>query len=85
MHGTLTDAEAYRDRVLAEAAGARLPSARHLLLAQLLHAWLTDEQDWKPSTRASYRSVVRYLCRDPLSNHRAAGLTPHVVHAACYR
>lgn len=85
VHGTQADAEAYRDRVLAEAASARLPSARHLLLTQLLQAWLTAEQDWKPSTRVGYRSVVRDLSTDPIGTHRAAGLTPHVVRAACAR
>jgi len=85
VHGTESEAGAYRDRVLAEVAGARLPSARHLLLAQLLQAWLEAEQDWKPSTRVGYRSVVRYLSTDPLGAHRAAGLSPHVVRAACAR
>ena len=75
VHGTRADAEAYPDRVLAEAAAARLPSARHLDLARLLQAWLDAEQDWKPSTRVGYRSVVRFLTTDPLGHHRAAGLT----------
>lgn len=83
VHGTQADAEAYRDRVLAEA--ARLPSARHLDLARLLTAWLDAEQDWKPSTRVGYRSVVRFLTADPLGQHRAAGLTPRVVRIATAR
>lgn len=85
VHGTRVEAEGYRDRVLAEAAGARLPSARHLVLAQLLGAWLEAEQDWKPSTRVGYRSVVRFLDSDPLAGQRAAGLTPHVVRTAIAR
>ncbi|WGY01808.1 tyrosine-type recombinase/integrase [Nocardioides sp. QY071] len=85
VHGTQADAEAYRDRVLAEAAAARLPSARHLDLARLLQAWLDAEQGWKPSTRVGYRSVVRFLTADPLGQHRAAGLTPHVVRSATAR
>jgi len=83
VHGARADAEAYRDRVVAESVGARLPSARHLLLARLLQAWLESEQDWKPSTRVGYRSVVRALTADPLGGHTAAGLTPHVARAAC--
>lgn len=85
VHGTQADAEAYRDRVLAEAAAARLPSARHLDLAGLLTAWLDAEQDWKPSTRVGYRCVVRFLTADPLGQYRAAGLTPHVVRTATAR
>ncbi len=85
VHGTQTNAEAYRDRVLAESASARLPSARHLVLSQLLQSWLGAEQDWKPSTRVGYCSVVRFLTADPLGEHRAAGLTPHVVRTACAR
>lgn len=85
VHGTRADAEAYRDRIVAESVGARLPSARHLLLTQLLQAWLDAEQDWKPSTRVGYRSVVRYLSADPIGAHPAAGLTPQVARAACAR
>jgi hypothetical protein len=89
VHGTRLDAEVYRDHVLAEAASARLPSARHLLVGQLLRAWLDAEQDWRPSTRVGYRSVVNFLTGDPLGDplgeHQAAGLIPHVVRTAITR
>ena len=85
VHGPRTEAQAHRLRLFEEMAGARLPSARYLTVAELLPAWLEADQPWKPSTLVGYRSVVRFLLTDPLAQTRAAGLTPYTVRGAIAR
>jgi integrase len=56
-----------------------------MLLADLLPVWLAADHPWKPSTAVGYRSVVRALLADPLSEVRLLALTPQQVRAALQR
>ncbi len=56
-----------------------LPPPSRVTLGQLLGAWLAADHPWKPSTYVGYRSNVRALATDPISECRAQVLTPQQV------
>jgi hypothetical protein len=62
-----------------------LPPSTRSTLGQLLPTWLDADHPWKPSTRVGYRSVVRGLLADPITDVRVAALTPRTVRAALTR
>lgn len=82
VHGSRADADARRVQLLTT---SRAATCKGLTVAGLLEAWLAAEHPWKPSTRASHRSVARALAADPIGLEPTAGLTPSLVRAAMSR
>jgi integrase len=56
-------------------ASPRLPSARLIRIGELMSAWVVAEHEWRPSTVAGNRSIVRTLATDPLLAGRVTDLT----------
>jgi integrase len=54
-------------------------------VAELLERFIDAEHQWRPATRSSHTSVVRFLTRDPLGRVGVAALTPMVVDQALAR
>jgi integrase len=54
-------------------------------IAELLERFIDAEHQWRPATRSSHTSVVRFLTRDPVGRVGVAALTPMVVDEAMAR
>lgn len=54
-------------------------------VAELLERFIDAEHQWRPATRSSHTSVVRFLTRDPLGRVGVAALSPMVVDEALAR
>jgi len=48
-------------------------------VGELLERFIEAEHQWRPATRSSHTSVVRFLTRDPLGRVGVAALTPLLV------
>ena len=79
VHGDLEQAERRR-RELAERfgvdRGALYCEGARWSVAELLGQFITAEHQWRPATRSSHASVVRFLVSDPLSRYGVAVLSP---------
>jgi integrase len=54
-------------------------------VGELLGRFIDAEHQWRPATRSSHTSVVRFLTRDPLGRVGVAALTPLLVEEAMAR
>lgn len=88
VHGDLERAE-QRRRDLAERfgvdRGALYCEGARWSVAELLGRFIAAEHQWRPATRSSHASVVRFLVSDPLGRYGVAVLAPVNVEEAMGR